>query len=217
VDVPGYAIPASAAQPNDVRLDTLDARLTQAVSAMDPSRLNRVGLWTQHTVFGGRGAEVRWYEINPFTRVVMRRGEVSSSRLFIFNAAVSPDRAVMGPNARFGDSMVLGFNGSSRNRSSFIAYVAKTGDLPQSEMTVIRRSRGPANDFTCHPPFSFGVCRWGDYSAATPDPAVERGAVHGRVWLTNMWNIRSRNMRNIDWRSWNFAVEFPTGPGGFGG
>jgi hypothetical protein len=63
--VPSYNIPANAPQPGSKYvLDTLDARNTQAITAVDPSP-GEMALWTQHTVFGGSGAEVRWYEIDP--------------------------------------------------------------------------------------------------------------------------------------------------------
>ena len=68
--VPKYKVPADAAQPGtDVKLETFDARPGHVVSAIDPSRGtgSSVALWTQHTVLGGAGAEVRWYEIDPVT------------------------------------------------------------------------------------------------------------------------------------------------------
>jgi hypothetical protein len=66
--VPAYNVPANAAQKGtDKMLDTLDARNTQAVSAIDPSQgtSGAEAVWTQHTVFStsGHGAEVRWYGI----------------------------------------------------------------------------------------------------------------------------------------------------------
>lgn len=62
VTVPTYDVPANAPQPGTTnRLDALDARNTQAVSAIDPSRgtSGATAIWTQHTVFGGSGAVVR--------------------------------------------------------------------------------------------------------------------------------------------------------------
>ena len=52
-------------------------------------------------------------------------------------------------------------------------------------------------------------CRWGDYSAATPDPVVPRGANTGRVWLTNQW-VRTKgepNKRPAKWGTWNWAAK----------
>ena len=64
--VASYTTPANAVQKGSANtLDSSDTRLTNAVSAVDPAHGSGVGIWTQHTVFGGPGAEVRWYEINP--------------------------------------------------------------------------------------------------------------------------------------------------------
>ena len=52
VTVPSYSVPPSAPQSGtSSTLDTLDGRLTQAVSAIDPAD-GTVALWTQHTVSG---------------------------------------------------------------------------------------------------------------------------------------------------------------------
>ena len=56
VPVSAYQIPASAPQPGTANLlDTLDARNTQAISAIDPAHGGVMALWTQHAVFGGAG------------------------------------------------------------------------------------------------------------------------------------------------------------------
>ncbi len=44
------------------------------------------------------------------------------------------------------------------------------------------------------------VCRWGDYSAATPDPAADTKGAHGVVWLTNMYE------KATDDGSWNWSA-----------
>src|SRR6266566_3022345 len=52
VPVTAYKVPASAPQPGtSFKLDTLDTRPTQAVSAIDPAPGSVTALWTQHTVF----------------------------------------------------------------------------------------------------------------------------------------------------------------------
>src|SRR5215208_8065398 len=92
--VPFYTIPATAPQPrSNYRIDTLDARNTQAILAKDPSRGGKVALWTQHTVLGGSGAEVRWYEIDPTSKPsLFLKGTISGPNgLYAFNGAISPD------------------------------------------------------------------------------------------------------------------------------
>jgi hypothetical protein len=49
------------------------------------------------------------------------------------------------------------------------------------------------------------VCRWGDYSGATPDPRVPAAATRGRIWGTNQWNLMG-DPGAAPWRTWNFAV-----------
>lgn len=46
-------------------IDTGDGRLPQAISAIDPARAGALAIWTSHTVSGGAGSMVRWYEIDP--------------------------------------------------------------------------------------------------------------------------------------------------------
>src|SRR6266496_1290477 len=82
--------------------DTLDARNTQAVSAVDPAHGGVTALWTQHTVFGGAGSQVRWYEINPATHSLIQHGTLTSASSFTFDAAISPDCRVTGATRQFG-------------------------------------------------------------------------------------------------------------------
>src|SRR5215204_2237032 len=183
--VPFYTIPATAPQPrSNYRIDTLWANITQAILAKDPSRGGKVALWTQHTVLGGSGAEVRWYEIDPTSKPsLFQKGTISGPNgLYAFNGAISPDRQVNGGTSRFGANMVVGFNTSSTEQRPDIRMVSKQGSAPVSDQVLIKSSPSVLEDFAC---VEMRVCRWGDYSAATPDPNVPAGATTGRVWLTN--------------------------------
>ena len=206
--VPFYSIPATAPQPrSNYRIDTLDARLTQAILAKDPSRGGKVALWTQHTVLGGSGAEVRWYEIDPTSKPsLFQKGTISGPNgLYAFNGAVSPDRQVNGGTSRFGSNMVVGFNTSSTEQRPDIRMVSKQGSAPVSDHVLIKSSPAVLEDFAC---VELRVCRWGDYSAATPDPNVPAGATTGRVWLTNQWVKQPGSLkpRVTGWATWNWAV-----------
>jgi hypothetical protein len=204
--VPTYSIPANAKQPgrHSKRLDTSDTRNTQAVSAIDPSQGNKVALWTQHTVFGGAGAQVRWYEIDPSTPSLFQSGDVGSSGNFIFNGAISPDRIVNGATTAFGDSMVLSFNTSNKKHHPDIRMVSKIGSNAASSQVVVTTSPFSLNDFTC----PGGPCRWGDYAAATPDPGASSSATHGQVWLSSQWvKDKGKGRRSsAGWGSWNWAA-----------
>jgi hypothetical protein len=201
VPVPPFSMPPGAPQRNGngKRLDTLDTRLTQAVSAVDPAK-GRLALWTQHTVEGGAGSEVRWYELDPAHASVLQSGVVADPQLFVFNGAISPDRVVQANARKFGTSAVIGFDTSSPTTDVAIQMVSKVPHQPQSGFVRIRQSPGPNMDFTCHP-----VCRWGDYAGASPDPAARVSGLRGRVWLTNMWNTTG-GRNTVDWRTWNWEA-----------
>jgi hypothetical protein len=208
VTVPSYTLPPAAPQAGTGRtLDTLDTRPTQAVAAVDPSNGSVLALWTQHTVAGGAGAEVRWYEINPSTATLFQSGKVTSSTRFSFNGAISPDRVVMGRTKAFGGNMVLGFNTSSSTTFPTIRMVSKLAGAAQSAPVKIKGSPGFDVDFAC--PGSTDVCRWGDYSSATPDPAAPTAGTTGVVWLTNMWNRDGSTINpatGTAWQTWNWAA-----------
>jgi hypothetical protein len=205
--VTSYSTPANAPQPGTTRkLDTLDTRNTQGVLAFDPFR-GKYGFWTQHTVFGGAGAQVRWYEIDPVpaTPALLQSGVVSSSSgRFFFNGAISPDRKVLsGATSKFGDSMVLGYNSSSTTQRPDIRMVSKIRGGSQSGEVFVRNSNvNFMNDRTC----SSGLCRWGDYAAATPDPATAGTATLGQVWLTSNFVRTTGSSSSSGWGSHNWAA-----------
>ena len=175
--VSSYSIPANAVQPGTAnRLDSSDTRNTQAVSAINPSRGNVVGLWTQHTIFGGGGAAVRAYEINPAVPSILEAGDIAAPGVYFFNAAISPDRVAVGATRRFGDSMAMGFNASATNLRASILTASRIGSNPIS-FQFVAQSPAVLNDFTC----GSGVCRWGDYAGAAPVPIDAPSLAHGIV------------------------------------
>jgi hypothetical protein len=206
VSVPSYALPSSAAQAGSpYLLDTLDGRFEAAVAAVDPAHGNKLALWTAHSVFGGAGAEERWYEIDPAAGSLLQSGSVSSPSLFAWNGAVSPDRANTGTTASFGDSMAMSVSTSGASDYPAIQFVWKQGAAAQSALMNLVQSTGADVDFSCD---STTPCRWGDYSGASPDPAAT-GAV-GKVWLGNQYNLAGGSTSSTSWRTWLFAVT-PTG------
>jgi hypothetical protein len=202
--VESYAMPANAQELGSTfRLDTIDGRFEAAVAATDPGNGNVTALWTAHAVFGGAGAEERWYEFNPSTGAVLQHGTVGSPSLYVWNGAISPDRA----GSLFGDSMAMSVSTSSSTTYPAIQFVWKKGSTSttsQSAMTKLVQANAPNVDFSCS---STAACRWGDYSGASPDPAAT-GTV-GRVWLGNQYNL-SGSTSSTSWRTWIFGVT-PTG------
>jgi hypothetical protein len=185
VTVPSYTFPANAPQSGSINvIDTSDARPTQAVAAVDPGHGGRFAIWTQHTIDVGGRAAVRWYEIDPAAHGLLQSGTVSSSSLFQFNGAISPNRQVNGSTRSGGDSMVLNFNTSSSTTLPAIRMVSKVGTGAQSAPVRVKRSPGQLSGFDCDS--ATHVCRWGDYAAATPDPATAN-----QIWQVSQFAVGS--------------------------
>ena len=200
LSVDSYNLPADAPQPDTkTLLDTLDAGPTQAVSAIDPYHGGAVALWVQHTVYGGAGAQVRWYEIDPTTPALFQSGKQSDFLgRYIFNAAISPDRMNDGQTQQFGDSMILTFNSSSTKQYPDIRMVSKEGSGSVSAEATIKPSLvAETSARGC----TSSLCHWGDYPGASSDPAASSTGSHGQVWLTNMW-VRSAGV----WGTWNWTA-----------
>jgi hypothetical protein len=98
----------------------------------------------------------------------------------------------------------MGFNTSSSTQFSRIEMISKVGANPQSGFVLIQASPGFNQDHSCDVATE-PVCRWGDYSGATPDPTPPPGPT-GAVWLTNTWNDASAHPSDTDWRTWNWAA-----------
>jgi hypothetical protein len=209
--VASYTVPPNANQPpstfgyNPI-IDTLDARPTQAVQAVNPDR-GTFSFWTQHTIANGSFAAVRYYEINPVPAapVLLRTQTIFSSSAHLFNAAISPDRA----GGSFGDSFVIQYNVSSSTLDPRIVAGSSFSGGAVS-FALVRGGVDTYRDFTC-PSSSSTLCRWGDYSGATPDPAppstrprLDRGA----VWGTNQYSgVVNPSAATADWRTWIFALQ----------
>lgn len=180
-----FAPPAEAAQPGTTdTLDTLDGRLTHAVSGFDPV-VGATTVWTAHTVLGGAGAKVVWYEVKPTplgSATVAQSGQVAAPNAYVFNAGISNDRTCTLTQCAHGSAMVLGFTASSSSIRPAIGMVSKIGAAAQSGAVLVRQSNTSANGFTCTP-----TCRWGDYGGATPDPAASLAAATGKVWLSQQY------------------------------
>jgi hypothetical protein len=208
VTVASYAVPGNASQPGFSQvLDTSDARNTQAVQAVDP-RLNKFAFWTQHTIKNGNLSAVRWYEIDPFPAapVVLRSANIQDSTSFFFNAAISPDRRVDGAISAFGNNFVIEYNVSGRLSGINPRIVAGSSvNGGALSFLLVKNGVGPYRDFTCVNAGS--TCRWGDYSAATPDP---RPIIAGRgvVWGTNQFSgVLNLPPNGVNWRTQIFALQ----------
>jgi hypothetical protein len=200
VPVPSYTVPASAPQKGQARrIDTSDARNTQAQAALDPGHGGKFAIWTQHTVKGGAGAEVRWYEINPATHTLFQSGKATSAALYEFNGAISPNRQV-GATKSGGSAMVMNFNTSSATTFPSIRMVSKIGAGAQSGQVAVFNGTKPLGGFDCA---AANPCRWGDYAAATPDPSTAN-----RIWQVSQYGAGSASLAGpATSRTWNFVAK----------
>jgi hypothetical protein len=178
-----YDTPPNAPQSgNSVKIDTLDGRLTQSVAAVDPSHNKKFTLWTQHTVSGGAGSKVLWYEIYPSDPKLIQNGSVSNSSKYVLDGAISPNRAVKGSNKSGGKNMLLNFVTSSSSSFPAIKMVSKKSGKGQSSPVTVKQSPGPIAGFDCSDADQGDPCRWGDYASATPDPSNS-----SRIWNVSEW------------------------------
>ncbi len=202
VSIPAFGVPAPVPQAGttDV-LDTLDARLTQAVADNDPGANGAKGIWTQHTVAGPDGRSiVRWYEILGGTPPTLRQtGDVSSPTDYIWNGAISPTST--------GDSAAVFYNRGGGSVLPVIAAQSRSSATPLGSMDagelVIAQSSAIDQDFTCQYSKPTDPCRWGDYAGATPDP-VNVGVVWGSSQVTGPCYILCGFF--AQWQTQNFAV-----------
>jgi hypothetical protein len=205
VSVPSFDIPASAPQPgSSFTLDTLDARLTQAVAVNDPGAGGAKGIWTQHTVAGPGGRSVvRWYEVAAGAPPTLRQqGQVDSPTDFVFNGAISP--------AIGGDSAAVFYNRSGPSQLPIIGAQSRgpgtaLGTMDTGEL-LLGTSSTSDQDYSCAPSTP---CRWGDYAGASPDP-INAGVVWGSSQVTGPCFVICGFF--AQWQTRNFAVVASTAP-----
>jgi len=192
IAVNSYDTPTSAPQQAvSTVLDTLPGMLTQAVG--DPV----TGIYTQHTVDGPFSrSKADWYEfvMSGSKLVLAQQGSIiDPNGDWVFNAAISP---------RFdGLGATITYNRSSLNTAPLIGAQTRYQSTPAGQMAageVVMQGVGSATDFSCYAPYG-PPCRWGDYSAATPDPVNT-----SLVWGTNITNVNWGS--TVLWSSDNFAI-----------
>ena len=202
VGVPTFDIPAPVPQPGtSYTLDSLDARLTQAVAVNDPAAGGAKGIWTQHTVAGPGGRSVvRWYEIMGGAPPTLRQqGDVGSPTDFVFNGAVSPSID--------GGSAAVFYNRGGASTLPVIGAQTRSGSTPLGTLDtgelVVGQSSATDLDFTCGYSKPTDPCRWGDYAGASPDP-LHSGVVWGSSQVTGSCFIFCGLF--AQWQTQNFAV-----------
>lgn len=201
VSVPSYSLPPAIPQQGTTfKIDSSDTRNTQAQAAIDPGHGDKFAIWTQHTVKGGAGAEVRWYEINPASHSLIQSGKATSPSLFEFNGAIAPNRQVNGGTTAGGKAMLMGFNTSSATTFPSIKMVSKPGGSAQSGQVSVFNGTQPLTGFDCTAPAP-NPCRWGDYAAATPDPSTKN-----RIWNVSQYGAGTPTSTAATSRTLNFIA-----------
>jgi hypothetical protein len=95
----------------------------------------------------------------------IKNGTLTASR-FTQGVIAAPGRFLMYPAIALNknNNGAIGFSLSSKNDFPSAAFVSISG-TSRSAIHISREGNEPEDGFTCYPPFSNGVCRWGDYSA----------------------------------------------------
>jgi len=202
VAVSTFGIPAPVPQPGTSdTLDSLDARLTQAVAVNDPAAGGAKGIWTQHTVAGPGGRSVvRWYEILGGAPPTLRQqADVGSATDFVFNGAVSPSIG--------GDSAAVFYDRGGASTLPVIGAQTRSASTPLGSLDagelLIGQSSAADMDFTCGYSKPTDPCRWGDYAGASPDP-LNAGVIWGSSQVTGPCYIFCGLF--AQWQTQNFAV-----------
>jgi hypothetical protein len=198
-----FKLPPNVPQPGSSdRLDSLDSRLTQAVAAADPGAGGAEAIWTQHTVAGGVGTVVRWYELLPGKLEVKQAGTISDPSNFVFNGAIAPTRS---------GGAVIDYNVASSSARVQIIAQSRAGSDPAGTMSTpitLASSAAIDSDFSCPSvePQSI-ACRWGDYAGASVDPTNS-----DVVWGSNQVNGPTGTGHRAQWATQNFALTAKTLP-----
>ncbi|MEA2429752.1 MAG: large repetitive protein, partial [Thermoleophilaceae bacterium] len=210
INVNAYSAPPLAPQPSGYdSLDTIDQRLSNAVARTDPD-VGQKAVWTQQVIADPAGtgrSVVRWYELLPAscsagtcTAAARRQqGEVKDSSTWLFNAAISPSGA--------GNEAVLQYNSASSSQLAQVRASSRVSSTPLGTMgaaVTIATSDAADQDFTCFD--TRPGCRWGDYSAAAPDPN-DPHVVWGSSPVIEPPPPPVNGKVNQHWRSRNFAVQ----------
>jgi PKD repeat protein len=208
ISVSKYYLPPAVPQPNTSNgIDSMDARLTQAVAVEDPT-LHKLAIWTQHTISIAEGAPsvVRWYELQPGAFKPVQEGTVQApGGNFAFNGAISPTSAGDGAAVDYnigGSGLLVQLWGQSR--------VAATTAGTMTGAVKLAESQAIDDDFSCpsaKTQASGPTCRWGDYAGASPDPSHP-----SVVWGSGQFDGPMRAENAAQWATENFALVADTPP-----
>src|SRR3954451_23543983 len=211
VAVNSYSAPPGVPQPSPNQpLDPVDQRLNSAIADTDPD-VGATAVWTSHTIADPSGSGrsvVRWYEVVPgacapvsgvcSSSVRRQQGEVSDPSNYLFNAAMAPTDT--------GNEAVLHYDSGSASQTVQVKARSRVSNTPLGTLgpeTLVETSDAAYDEPTCHD--SRPYCRWGDYAAATTDPADPHA-----VWGSNQ--AIGPSTGKMHWKSRNFALQPAASP-----
>jgi PKD repeat protein len=206
-----FALPPNVPQPGSTdELDSLDSRLTQAVTAPDPTAGNADAVWTQHTVAGGAGTVVRWYELLPGTVAVKQAGTISDPSKVVFNGAIAPT---------LNGGAVIDYNAGGKTALVQMMAQSRIASAPAGTMgspALLASSSAIDADFSCPSQplgefFEASSCRWGDYAGASVDP-INGNLVWGSNQVNGAIGPDSEFGHNAQWQTSNFALTNDVAP-----
>jgi hypothetical protein len=145
-----------------------------------------------HTVKGGAGAGVRWYEIrNPSTDVKLyQQATIVDPNVYYWLGSIAQDKA---------GNIAVGFSASSQQVYPSVQFAGRTAGDPLGTMggpsTMVD---GTGSQFSSYH-------RWGDYSAMTVDPSDDctfwytqeyYSTTSSFNWKTRIGSFRFNNCKN---------------------
>jgi PKD repeat protein len=202
-----FGEPPDVPQPGSTdEIDSSDTRLTQAVAAADPTVGGAEAVWTQHTVAGGAGDVVRWYELVPSKVEARQVGTTSDPSKYVFNGAIAPTGA---------GGAILDYNTGSGSATVNVMAQSRVGSAPAGAMNTpitLASSGAVDSDFSC-PSQPRGTelkstdCRWGDYAGASVDP-TNAEVVWGSSQVNGPTGALIKGIgHQAQWATQNFALE----------
>jgi hypothetical protein len=150
IPVTSYSVPPNAPQSGGGTIDTLDARMLNAVWQNDR-------LWCTHPTSSSSRAAARWYEFNtaswPTTPSVVQSSTVTDSTYYYAMPSVAVDQF---------DDAVIGFTRTNSSTFPSTAHTSRNVGDPLGTMAT------PTLDHagTAH----YSGTRWGDFSGTVIDP-----------------------------------------------
>jgi hypothetical protein len=168
-DIPDWAVPPDAVQPNGQELDSLDGRFQSS------SIQSRDRIWNIHTVAFGTRPLIRWYRLQRSVSSVLSTVTFQSTGTsHLFNPSFVTSSGLDGASAFINASRTepAATCVAASCRAAMITFSGPnsvSSDWTQSLAGTSSNNFATAGATSCNAS-SRGSCRWGDYSSINVDP-----------------------------------------------